>query len=171
MHRTQRVTIGGLIIAAAVIFSPSPGSLQANTTEGNALAAHKEQGFILTDWTSRDTYPVTATEEKGSNAPAIEKGSRFMTSEGRASYYANRFHGRRTASGEDFDRTDYTAAHRSLPFGTKVRVTNLANGRHVVVKINDRGPHTKGRIIDISQAAAREIGMTGIGNVRIEAYD
>ncbi len=170
MHRTQRVTIGGLIIAAAFIFPPSSGSLQANITEGNAQAAHKEQGFILAD-SSRDTFPATASAEKSPNAPAIEKGTRFMSSEGRASYYANRFHGRKTASGEDFDRTDYTAAHRSLPFGTKVRVTNLANGRHVVVKINDRGPHTKGRIIDISQAAAREIGMTGVGNVRIEAYD
>ncbi|NTU68401.1 MAG: septal ring lytic transglycosylase RlpA family protein [Chlorobiaceae bacterium] len=94
-----------------------------------------------------------------------------MIGEGRASFYGNRFHGRKTASGEHFDRTDYTAAHRSLPFGTKVRVTNLSNGRHVVVKINDRGPYMKSRIIDISQAAAREIGMGGIGNVRIEAYN
>ncbi len=89
---------------------------------------------------------------------------------GLASYYARAHHGRRTASGEVFDMEAMTAAHRSLPYGTRVRVTNLANGRRAVVRINDRGPFKKERIIDLSQAAARALGMTarGITRVRLE---
>lgn len=89
---------------------------------------------------------------------------------GRASWYGPRFHGRRTASGERFNAGAYTAAHRSLPFGTKVRVTNLRNGRAVIVRINDRGPYSGGRVIDLSKAAAQAIGMirSGTAPVRIE---
>jgi len=90
--------------------------------------------------------------------------------EGVAAYYAPSFHGRRTASGEIYDEKDLTAAHRTLPFGTKVRVTHLANGREVVVTINDRGPFTKGRVIDLSREAARRLHLLedGIARVRIE---
>jgi rare lipoprotein A len=77
--------------------------------------------------------------------------------EGMASYYADALQGRRTASGELFDMHALTAAHRTLPFGTRVEVTNLENGRSVVVRINDRGPYAEGRVIDLSQAAAREL--------------
>lgn len=70
-----------------------------------------------------------------------------------ASYYANKFNGRKTASGERFSNSDLTAAHRKLPFGTRVRVTNVANGESVTVKINDRGPHKKSREIDLSRKA------------------
>lgn len=89
---------------------------------------------------------------------------------GMASYYGNEFAGRRTANGEVYSSKGLTAAHRSLPFGTKVRVTNLANGRKVVVRINDRGPFRKGRIIDVSYAAARELGLIapGVARVRID---
>ncbi|HKQ57539.1 MAG TPA: septal ring lytic transglycosylase RlpA family protein [Candidatus Eisenbacteria bacterium] len=89
---------------------------------------------------------------------------------GIASYYAGKHHGRRTASGERFDMQELTAAHRTLPFGTRVRVTNLANGRRTVVRINDRGPYRKGRIIDLSYAAARELQMRarGVTRVRLE---
>ncbi|NTV02594.1 MAG: septal ring lytic transglycosylase RlpA family protein [Chlorobiaceae bacterium] len=171
MQKTHRQSIGSLLLAAALVFPPSLTGLQAKETENSVTAGHKEQGFFLANRINRDTDSAENSPEKSSGAQAGENSSRFLVGEGRASFYANRFHGQRTASGEHFDRTDYTAAHKSLPFGTKVRVTNLDNGRHVVVKINDRGPHTKGRIIDISQAAARQIGMAGIGNVRIEAYD
>jgi peptidoglycan lytic transglycosylase len=90
--------------------------------------------------------------------------------EGIAAYYAPSFHGRRTASGSIYDETDLTAAHRTLPFGTKVRVTHLASGRDVVVTINDRGPFTKGRVIDLSREAARRLHLLqeGIARVRIE---
>ena len=86
---------------------------------------------------------------------------------GVASYYARDHQGHRTASGERFDMREMTAAHRSLPFGTRVRVTNLANGRAVVVRINDRGPFRKGRVLDLSYAAARELRMVGRGVARV----
>jgi rare lipoprotein A len=86
---------------------------------------------------------------------------------GVASYYAHAHDGRRTASGERFDMTEMTAAHRTLPFGTIVRVTNLANGRRAIVRINDRGPFKKKRIIDVSLAAAKELGMLGPGTARV----
>src|SRR5436305_1875354 len=92
---------------------------------------------------------------------------------GRASWYGDAHHGKQTASGEIFDMTKLTAAHRTLPFGARVRVTNVANGRSVVVRINDRGPFTGGRIIDLSQAAARELGALGTGlfSVRLEVLE
>lgn len=84
---------------------------------------------------------------------------------GKASWYGRRHHGRKTASGERFDMHAMTAAHRKFPFGTRVRVTNLKNGRSVVVRINDRGPFGRGRIIDVSEAAARALGMIDAGVV------
>jgi len=88
---------------------------------------------------------------------------------GGASYYADKFKGRRTASGEKFRQYKLTAAHKTLPFGTKVRVKNLNNGRTVKVRINDRGPFVSGRIIDLSKKAARRLGIVqaGVANVEI----
>ncbi|MFD2644094.1 septal ring lytic transglycosylase RlpA family protein [Pseudomonas japonica] len=86
---------------------------------------------------------------------------------GTASYYGARHHGKRTASGEAFNQHGLTAAHRSLPFGTKVLVTNLKNDRSVVVRINDRGPHTRGRLIDLSRAAAQRLDMIRSGTARV----
>lgn len=99
----------------------------------------------------------------------IEK--RGYEEEGLASWYGPRFHGRRTANGEKFNRNALTAAHRTLPFGTKVLVTNPENEKFVVVRINDRGPHRKNRIIDLSQAAAREIGLLRSGVARVEVVE
>lgn len=87
--------------------------------------------------------------------------------QGVASWYGLPFHGRRTASGERFDMNALTAAHPSLPFGTRVKVRSLVNGREVTVRINDRGPFTAGRIIDLSHAAARAIGLLGPGVKRV----
>jgi rare lipoprotein A len=89
---------------------------------------------------------------------------------GRASWYGPGFHGRRTASGEVFNQNALTAAHRTLPFGTRVRVVNVSNHREVVVRINDRGPFTGGRVLDLSAEAARAIGLdrAGVGPVRVE---
>ena len=89
---------------------------------------------------------------------------------GMASWYGKRFHGRKTASGKNFNMYNHTAAHRSLPLGTKVRVVNLKNGKEIIVDINDRGPYIKGRIIDLSYAAAEFIGITkvGIAKVKVE---
>lgn len=87
---------------------------------------------------------------------------------GEASYYADKFQGRTTANGERYDHRKKTAAHRTLPFGTEVRVTRLSTGRSVTVRINDRGPFKSGRIIDLSKSAARELGMLQAGVVQVK---
>jgi rare lipoprotein A len=88
--------------------------------------------------------------------------------QGVASWYGSDFHGRRTSSGETYDMNSMTAAHRTLPLPTKARVTNLSNGRSIVVRINDRGPFKKDRLIDLSYAAARELGMIGPGTALVD---
>jgi len=96
---------------------------------------------------------------------AAEAGNRLV---GLASWYGSYFHGNPTASGEAFDMNDLTAAHRTLPLGTRVLVHNLDNDRAVVVRINDRGPYVRGRDIDLSYGAARALGMVRPGVVRVE---
>ena len=93
-----------------------------------------------------------------------EPGSR---EQGIASWYGPGFHGKRTSSGERFDQYDFTAAHRTLPLGSWVVVTNKTNGRSIQVYVNDRGPYIQGRVIDLSYAAARAIGMLGPGTVPV----
>jgi rare lipoprotein A len=112
-------------------------------------------------------HAVDITTIEPTAADSISLGS------GVASYYGRRFHGRRTASGENFDMHLYTAAHRTLPFGSLVRVTNPRNGSSVVVRINDRGPFTRGRTIDLSRAAAEDIGIiaAGHGDVELELVE
>ena len=96
-------------------------------------------------------------------------GTRAGASEvGIASYYGEGFQGRQTASGEVFDQRKLTCAHRELPFGTRLRVTNLENDKSVVVRVNDRGPWVSGRIIDLSYAAAKQIGMLERGLVKVK---
>ena len=90
-----------------------------------------------------------------------------LEQEGLASWYGGKFQGRRTASGEIFDTNQFTAAHKTLAFGTIVKVTNLENGQSTVVRINDRGPFIPGRIIDLSRAAAAAIGLAGQGVARV----
>ncbi len=90
--------------------------------------------------------------------------------EGMASFYGEGFHGRPTASGERFDKEAMTAAHRTLRFGSCVRVVNVANGRTVEVRVNDRGPFVHGRIIDVSEGAARRLGMIQAGVARVRLY-
>ncbi|GAB3340217.1 hypothetical protein GCM10027299_53460 [Larkinella ripae] len=92
-----------------------------------------------------------------------------LIQKGKASFYSKRFHGKKTTSGERYQNDQLTAAHISLPMNTLVEVTNLSNNQSVVVRINDRGPHGKGRIIDLAYGAAKALGMvkTGIANVAI----
>ena len=94
-------------------------------------------------------------------------------SSGVASYYGKKFHGRTTANGERYNMNEMTAAHRTLPFGTKVKVTNQRNERSVVVRINARGPFIKGRIIDLSMGAAKKIGLiqTGTATVQLQVLN
>lgn len=99
-----------------------------------------------------------ATAMAPPNEIAFEEAER-----GKASWYGPRFHGRRTASGERYDQGAFTAAHRTLPFGSVVRVRSVASGKQVEVRINDRGPFVRGRIIDVSRAAAQALGLIGPG--------
>ena len=87
---------------------------------------------------------------------------------GKASYYADKFEGRKTANGEIFDQSKITAAHKTLPFGTSVTVKNLSNGKTVKVRINDRGPFVSGRIIDLSKKAAKKIDLVNVGVANVE---
>lgn len=107
---------------------------------------------------------ATAAGCGGEPKPALTPGN---VETGIASYYASKFHGRSTASGEIYDETALTAAHRTLPFGTIARVTNLENGNQVEVRINDRGPFQDGRIVDVSRQAAEVLGMLRAGLVRV----
>ena len=121
------------------------------------------------------TAPMEARSLLG-NAPFYDvDGHRYFVRDGSvgdmergvASWYGRKFHGRRTANGERFDMHDMTAAHRTLPLPSRVRVTNLETGRSVIVRVNDRGPFKDGRIIDLSHAAARKLGISGIGKVEV----
>ena len=103
----------------------------------------------------------------GSACATLPRSSGKTEEVGIASWYGGEFQGRPTASGEIFETNDMTAAHRTLPFGTHVMVTNLQNDRSVVVRINDRGPFVQGRIIDLSYAAARVLGIVGPGKSRV----
>jgi rare lipoprotein A len=109
--------------------------------------------FTLTLTSFKTTHPFTAD---------------VQTQTGVASYYNDRHHGKKTASGEIYNNTKLTAAHRTLPFGTQVKVTNLSNGKSVTVRINDRGPYVKNRLIDLSKVAAREIGLIKMGVARVQ---
>lgn len=97
----------------------------------------------------------------------------FEKQVGVASYYGAEFHGRPTASGEIFDMNGFTCAHRTLPLGTIVRITNLENGKSIELKVNDRGPFVDGRIVDLSRGAAEKLGMIQLGTaiVKIEVVD
>ncbi len=111
---------------------------------------------------STDTYEQS--EEDGDFTPT---GKTFT---GVASFYHDKFNGRKTSNGEIFDNHKFTCAHKTLPFGTMLKVTNTSTGQSVIVKVNDRGPFVRGRVLDLSRAAARQIGMIGDGvaTVKIE---
>lgn len=108
-----------------------------------------------------------------SASPKTQEYARSHELVGIASWYGNKYHGKLTASGETYNMRAYTAAHKTLPFGTIVRVINTDNNKSVDVKINDRGPFVKGRVIDLSQKAFEKVGSTseGVVSIRIEILD
>ena len=119
---------------------------------------------IDNDTIKEDTLSV----EDEKKVEDILESTAHEISTGVVSWYGGKFHGRKTASGEKYDKHELTAAHKSLPFGTKVKVTNIRNGKSVVVEINDRGPYAKSRVLDLSQAAFSEIGHTNTGVMQVE---
>jgi rare lipoprotein A len=142
----------GLLVACSVAIS----------TFGTMMASDAEAGYR----NKRHLFHRSPALEARYDVPqATARGLQA----GMASWYGPGFHGRKTASGERFNTNDLTAAHRFLPFGTRVRVVNAATGRSVVVRINDRGPFHGGRVIDLSRASANAIGMGGTARVQISA--
>lgn len=129
-------------------------------------------GFALAACSSAPDGPAGNRHAPGrpheaNGTPHVPRARPGYDAVGVASWYGPNHHGRRTASGETFDMNAATAAHRTLPFGTFVRVTNLENGRSVVLRINDRGPFVKRRIIDVSRHAARVLGFLRQGTARV----
>jgi len=134
----------------------------SNARSDTPLAFDSKLNAVPSDDASKtrslsDAQPITS----GPDAGAFEQ-------QGKASWYGRLFHGRKTASGEKFDMNAMTAAHRTLPLASWVRVTNESNHKTVVVKINDRGPYVRGRVIDLSYAAAAALGMRGVGTQKVK---
>lgn len=129
---------------------------------GARLALAFVIGGLATSSAGLAITPAEAVEEV-----AIEEDIAEHVGDGEASYYGKELAGNRTASGERFNPAALTAAHRSLPLGSKLRVTNKTNGKSVIVRINDRGPFHKGRLIDVSYAAAQKINMVSAGMAKV----
>jgi rare lipoprotein A len=144
----------GISSATSTGASNSP-SAQSSTTGAGSIASLDMPDLIGS----------FGTRQNPAGGPALRELER-----GQASWYGPRFHGRRTASGERYDQNAMTAAHRTLPFGTLVRVRSLVTGKEVDVRVTDRGPFTRGRIIDVSRAAAQALGMMGLGVKQVSLH-
>jgi len=121
---------------------------------------------------AQDRYSALQDDEEtvqDSSKMVIKADSLTIPLKGKASYYGSEFNGRKTANGEIYDETAMTAAHRTLPFGTVLRVTNIRNGLSVIVRINDRGPFHPDRVLDLSKAAAEELDLIKYGVTEIES--
>lgn len=156
---TAMLALGSALhqVSAAVDDSAAaPGAEDSFSAAFEPFAGNNEPVAVPPD--AVDLTAIDPVEEKAGSS----------LGRGMASYYGKSFAGRRTASGEAFDPQDLTAAHRTLPFGSRVRVTNPRNGRSVVVRINDRGPFTRGRTIDLSQRAAEQVGIVQAGHGEVE---
>jgi rare lipoprotein A len=163
----MRKSITVLFLFAIVALTTSQSQIIKNQKSANEkVVASKDsvksaKVIVLQQEIKKDTI-----EEKIGKLSSYKKGAH-------ASYYADKFHGRRTASGALFDRNKYTAAHKKFPFGTKLRITNEANGESVIVEVTDRGPFVKSREIDLSKKAFMEIARnkgSGVMNVTIEIF-
>ena len=138
---------------------------QARATSKKAVRSASSKSRPRVASASSAKRVASSKSKRTSKVAKAPSGSSYQS--GVASWYGGKFHGRKTANGETYNQNALTAAHRSLPFGTKVRVTNTRSGDTVVVRINDRGPFVGGRVIDLSRAAASSIGINGLGSVKL----
>jgi rare lipoprotein A (peptidoglycan hydrolase) len=154
--------------------TPAPSTRRPWGVAGAALAFLIYGGMVVSEPAPTAAAPprlvVPQTAPAAAPVAISYRGDRG-SDRGKASWYGTEFQGSPTASGEPFDMHSLTAAHRTLPLGSYARVKNLDNGRSVVVKINDRGPHARRRMIDLSYAAAKEIRMVGAGTARVEVTE
>ncbi len=161
MRLPKYVGLAAALLLTAPAGGPALAETGAQASDFDASFTHLAAAVAPPIAPAQGAVDVTAIE------PPIEEAGEALGS-GVASYYGHRFAGRPTASGEIFDPKQMTAAHRTLPFGSMVRVTNPANGRSVVVRINDRGPFHGGRTIDVSRAAADELGLVQRGHGTVD---
>lgn len=163
---SKALQILGAALAAALLAACAQSSATTGTfaPSGTSRQAASESHVRTASAGQRDGSG-SGTERGASSAVHEHAKATASASNGLASTYGE---GSETASGEKFNANGLTAAHRTLPFGTRVRVTNHSNGRSVVVTINDRGPFVSGRIIDVTPAAARQLGMSGVAPVTVE---
>ena len=152
--------VAPLFVAMGIFYVADGGPQSATTT---AVLPDT----VMVDSVKVDTADVdTMTMDTMAAVQPVEPTGRHLAT-GEASYYGPGFAGRLTANGERFNPSELTAAHKTLPFGTTLRVTNERNGKSVVVRVNDRGPYAGNRILDLSQGAASEIGMIASGTARV----
>ena len=173
--RNRRSALRGLAFAAVLMLPASASGPAFADTGTDDFAASFATINVAASAFVPTAGMVDVTRIRPSDAPAEtlalpgdESGSAHTIGGGVASYYGAELAGHRTANGERFNPGDLTAAHRSLPFGSKVRVTYAATGKSVVVRINDRGPFARGRVIDLSKSAAQQIGLVARGSGRVE---
>ncbi len=161
----KAVRLFAVALTAATLAACAQSSLFTNKSA--SLAASRQASLEPNRQASLVTNRRVAVVTKKHAPFATDKHAAATqdASYGLASFYA---HGSETASGEKFDARELTAAHRTLPFGTRVRVTNVATGRSVTVRVNDRGPFVPGRVVDVSYAAAETLGMTGRGTAKVK---
>ncbi|TDR32975.1 septal ring lytic transglycosylase RlpA family protein [Hydromonas duriensis] len=158
----RRIVLAIGATAFVTVASMSAFTSAKEIATANAVVAD----YPVNGATALESKVPSVNVQKTSFAPTDTKLRALQT--GVASYYGPGFHGRRTANGETFNMNAMTAAHRTLPFGTKLKVTNLNNGQSTIVRVNDRGPYVGGRIIDLSVAAAKQIGSTTSGTAQVK---
>ena len=160
--------LGRIVVASAVLcMCLAVGAQELQTPEPTAGKMSEVPAATVTTEETK-TVVIKAEEVRPETTSIQENKSEGIA--GLASYYAAKFHGKRTASGERFSQKLLTAAHLTLPFGTQLKVTNLRNMKSVIVRVNDRGPHVRGRMVDLSRAAAEHLGITrsGVARVKLE---
>jgi rare lipoprotein A len=162
----NRLRRNGLTRAIALAVAALTSSAPANAVEAGATP--RLQSLVEAVSALDETVNPAAGSVIAPIAPIAPSQTFQALGQGEASYYGNELAGNRTATGERFLPNGLTAAHRTLPLGSKVRVTNLANGRSVIVRVNDRGPFVRSRLIDVSLGAAREIRMVGSGKAQVK---
>ena len=138
------------------------------TLPGCATQIEKNDVTTADATTVGTTKPKEKTNKESKKEKKRKKLKTTYLGKGKASFYSNKFQNRKTANGERFKQSKLTAAHKKLPFGTRVKVTNIRNGKSVIVRINDRGPFIRGRVIDLSRAAFKKIGNTRSGVIRVK---
>lgn len=171
------VTLLGLVLSFSLLAMTENNGAEVKKSENNITESFKSDITSNTSNYVRNEIVINIKDvnesfkENKEEAEELEEMGEYKHYQtGTASFYGGKWHGKKTASGEKFDQNSMTAAHKTLPFGTKVRVTNLSNGKTVIVRINNRGPYSKGRIIDLSKGVFSKIEniSKGVTKVKLE---